>query len=170
MRKKMQSTKFIKSCLADALIKLLEQGYSFTEINVKDICALAGIGRTTYYRYFENKDGKENLILFKVFNAWEDYCVSRENELKESKLRVLINFLYENRNLLLLLNKHDLVSNALFKVFYVAVGPTPTDDKSKSYWKAFLAGSLYGIIVRWLELGFEDTPDYVFELLSEVYK
>lgn len=169
MRKKDQSTKFIKMCLADALLKLMEQGYTFDEINVKDICNLAGIGRTSYYRHFDNKSGKDNLILFKVYNGWEEYCLTRTEDLKKSKMKVLIEFIYSQRDLFLLLHKNGLTMTAIFDVMYLAIGPQGNEEKDTAYWKAFLACSIFGFIYNWLQTGFEDSPEYVYALISRVY-
>ena len=50
---KKNQTAFMKLCLADALIKLMKI-QDFDTINVNSICKEADIGRTTFYRYFEN--------------------------------------------------------------------------------------------------------------------
>lgn len=45
--KKEQSTRFLKLCLADAYIRLL-QTQDYAQISINAICACAGVGRTTY--------------------------------------------------------------------------------------------------------------------------
>ena len=69
--KKEQSTKFLKLCLADALLKMMESN-SYDSINIKAICKQAGVGRTTYYRYFDKKNSKEDLLVFKIIYEWKN--------------------------------------------------------------------------------------------------
>ena len=61
---KKNQTAFMKLCLADALIKLMKT-QDFDTINVNSICREADIGRTTFYRYFDNKNSKEEFIILK---------------------------------------------------------------------------------------------------------
>lgn len=169
MRKKDQSTEFIKTCLADALLKLMRQGDSFDEINVKDICNQAGIGRTTYYRHFDNKSGKDNLILFKVFTNWKNYCVDKTEALNKSRMQVLIDFFYSEKELFMLLHQNGLTMTAIFNVLYLAIGPAKDEPKETAYWRSFLACSIFGFIYNWLQRGFEDSPEYIYSLISKVY-
>lgn len=169
MRKKNQSTKFIKMCLADALIRLMRQGNSYSEINVSEICDLAGIGRTTYYRHFDRKNGKNELIRFKVYGCWEDYCADKSDELKKGVMKILIDFFYEQRDLFILLHENDLTMTALFDVLYLAIGPQKGDEKDAAYWKSFLACSIFGFLYNWIQTGFIDSPQYVYGLISKVY-
>ena len=169
MRKKNQSTKFIKMCLADALLLLMRQGKNFQDINVIEICSTAQIGRTTYYRHFDSKDGKEALLRFKIFAQWEDYCSTRVLELTQSKMKVLINFFYSEKEMFLLLHKNGLTMTAIFDVLYLAIGPRGDEEKDTAYWKAFLACSIFGIIYHWIQTSFEDSPEYVAALISQVY-
>ncbi len=172
MRKKDQSTEFIKMCLADALIKLMEQGDSFKEINVMDICNTAGLGRTTYYRHFDNKSGKENLILYKVYYGWAEYCKPRRAELEKSILRVLVNYIYSQKELFRLLHKNGLTMTSIFDVLYTAIGPDGldgTDDKGDCYRRSFLACSIFGFIYYWIRMDFEDSPEYVYSLIAQVF-
>lgn len=69
----------MKLCLADALIKLMKT-QDFDTINVNSICREADIGRTTFYRYFENKNSKEEILLFKIKYEWEQYSDRHEND------------------------------------------------------------------------------------------
>ncbi len=169
MRKKDQSTKFIKTCLADALIKLMEQGNGFEEINVGEICDLAGFGRSTYYRHFDKKSGKSNLILFRVYCKWEEYCRCREQEIEKSRMRALINFFYEERELFLLLDRNGLTRSIIFDILYLAICSVEGESKDMSYWRSFMACGIFGFIYNWIRSGFTDSPEYVYKLASKVF-
>lgn len=104
---KKNQTTFMKLCLADALIKLM-QTQDFDDININAICEKADIGRTTYYRHFDKKDNKEELLIFKIDYEWERYADEHGEETKTDKGASLTNFIYENRKLFFCLISTDL--------------------------------------------------------------
>lgn len=61
MGRRTESTEFLKECIADALIKLMEE-HSIDKIKVQEITELAGVGRMTYFRYFNSK---QEVLAFK---------------------------------------------------------------------------------------------------------
>ena len=50
-----ESTEFLKECMSDALIKLMEDR-SIEKIAIKQITRLAGVGRSTWFRHFSAKE------------------------------------------------------------------------------------------------------------------
>lgn len=104
---KKKQTEFLKLCLADGLIKLM-QTQDFDAINVNAVCKEADIGRTTFYRYFDNKNSKEDLLIFKIRYEWERYAERHEEEVTQDKGFALTNFIYENRRLFSLLYRSGL--------------------------------------------------------------
>lgn len=165
MRKKDQSTEFIKHCLADALIRLMERGEPFDQINVMQICDLAGIGRTTYYRHFDNKSGKANLLRFKIYRKWAAWCEPRLNQVDTYTISALVQFFYEERDLLMLIHRNGLTMSVMFDVLYYAIGPQPEDAKDFAYKRSVLACSIFGILYYWIERNMEDSPEYICEAL-----
>ena len=81
---KRNQTDFLKLCLADALIKLLESK-EYAEINVNEICELANVGRTTFYRHLDKDNGKEELLLFKINYEWDCYQERHDEEIKKDQ-------------------------------------------------------------------------------------
>ena len=82
---KKNQTAFMKLCLADALIKLMKT-QDFDTINVNSVCREAGIGRTTFYRYFENKNSKEEMLLFKIKYEWGSILTGTKMTCRERSL------------------------------------------------------------------------------------
>lgn len=101
---KRNQTVFLKLCLADALIKLMA-AQDYDSINVNAICELAGVGRTTFYRHLDSKNGKEELLIFKINYEWSRYADLHQEDVEKDRGFALICFIYENRRLLSLL--HD---------------------------------------------------------------
>ena len=65
-----KTTAFLKECLADALIELLEKK-PIEKITIPEIAGLAGVGRTTYFRNFHSK---EEMLSFKLIVLWERWA------------------------------------------------------------------------------------------------
>ena len=57
-----ETTAFLKECLADAFIELLDEKPA-AKITVTEIASRAGVGRTTYFRNFASK---EDMLTFKL--------------------------------------------------------------------------------------------------------
>ena len=79
----------MKLCLADALIKLM-LGQDFSSININTICEEAGIGRTTFYRHFDKKANKEDLLKYKLHYEWKTYMDFHPEEIEKDKAGVTI--------------------------------------------------------------------------------
>ena len=66
MARRTETTEYLKGCVADALIELMETT-PLEKIKVQDITDRAGVGRVTYFRYFESKT---DILSFKLMTLW----------------------------------------------------------------------------------------------------
>ena len=82
MRKKSESTEFIKKCLAQALIDIMWTK-EYKRISITEICNKAGYGRTTYYRHFDGD--KDEALLYIAHIEWKDYKAKHPIECKENE-------------------------------------------------------------------------------------
>ncbi len=124
----------MKLCLADARIKLMKT-QDFDNINVNSICREADIGRTTFYRYFENKNSKEEMLLFKIKYEWEQYSDRNEND-GQGKKPDLTEFIQDNRKLFSMLYQNNLIS-VIMRTLEDLIPSGETYDKQASYLMSF---------------------------------
>lgn len=162
---KKNQTLFMKLCLADALIKLM-QSQSFDEINVNAICEKADIGRTTFYRHFDRKNNKENLLIFKIDYEWERYADEHEEDAAKDKGKLLTNFIYENRKLFSLMNKHGLITTVM-QAMEKLIPDEEIDDKQASYLMSFFIYGYFGIIYQWIKYDFDETPEQIQKHIND---
>ena len=155
---------FMKVCLADALIKLMNT-QDFDSINVSAICKEANIGRTTFYRYFNNKNSKEDLLIFKINYEWECYKQKQEDIKKESDLG-LTDFIYENRKLFSMLYHNSLIT-VIMRVFEDFFTENKYYDKQSSYLMSFFTYGYFGIIYQWIKYGFDETPEQLQKHIND---
>ena len=65
-----KTTEFLKECMSDALIKLMQEK-NFSKITVNDITTVAGVGRSTWFRNFVTKS---DALTFKLVRLWERWA------------------------------------------------------------------------------------------------
>ncbi len=162
---KKNQTEFLKLCLADALIKLMET-QDFELININAICKEADVGRTTFYRHLDNKRGKEELLVFKVKFEWKRYVEIHVDEAKKDKGFTLLKYIYENKRLFTLLNKNGLII-ILMSLVEDLVTEGWEKDKKNSYLVAYFAYGYFGVIFQWIKYAFDETPEQVQKNISQ---
>ena len=155
---KKNQTVFMKLCLADALIKLMKT-QNLDTINVNSICREADIGRTTFYRYFENKNSKEEMLLFKIKYEWEQYSNKHENN-EQGKKADLTEFIYDNRHLFTMLYHNHLIS-VIMRALEDLIPSGETCNKQASYMMSFFIYGYFGIIYQWIKYDFDETPEQI---------
>ena len=155
---KRDQTAFLKLCLADALIKLMDTK-DFSEINVNAICREANIGRTTFYRYFESKNSKEDLLIFKILYEWEQYA-ARHTGIQQEKDFGLTGYIYENRELFTKLYRSGLIT-VIMRAFEELIPAGEPQDKQSSYLLSFFTYGYFGIIYQWIKYDFDEPPEQI---------
>ncbi len=156
---KKNQTDFLKLCLADALIKLLETK-EYADINVNEICETADVGRTTFYRHLDKNNGKEELLLFKITYEWDRYQEKHDEEIKQDQNMGMSSYIYENRKLFSLLYKKGLIT-LLMRAFEILVPGGEVPDKNMSYLMSFFTYGYFGIIYQWIKYDFDETPEQI---------
>lgn len=164
---KQNQTAFLKLCLADALIKLMNT-QEFDSINVNAICKQGDIGRTTFYRYFNNKNSKEDLLVFKINYEWENYAQRHLDDVEKDKGFAFTCFIYENRYLFSLFYKHNLITT-IMRIFenFIVAGESP--DKQSSYLMSFFTYGYFGIIYQWIKYDFDETPEEIQKHIGNTF-
>ena len=160
---KKNQTAFMKLCLADALIKLMKN-QDFNTINVNSICREADIGRTTFYRYFENKNSKEEMLLFKIKYEWAQYSDRHENDV-QGKKPDLTEFIYDNKNLFSMLYQNNLISVIMHALEDLI--PFGEYGKQASYLMSFFIYGYFGIIYQWIKYDFDETPEQIQKHIND---
>lgn len=155
----------MKLCLADALLKLMS-AQDFDSINVSAICDTAGIGRTTFYRHFDNKKNKEELLLFKILYEWDCYAQAHEEAVKADRGFALMNYIYDNREIFALLHNNGLVVT-IMRVFEQIVVREQPCEKNLSYILSYFTYGCFGVIYQWIKYNFDETPEQIQKHIAD---
>lgn len=161
--KKEESTKFLKLCLAEALIRMMQE-QSYESINISAVCERAGVGRTTYYRHFDTKGGKEELLVFKLVSEWKSYEEKHREEKEKDWTKLFLSFVYENRELLRLMYRSGLVT-AIMRAFDEFSGWK--EEKNSAYLRAFFVYGFFGVVYQWIRYDFDETPEQIVQHTAE---
>ncbi len=150
-----EGSDFIRECIGQTIISLMKIK-DFENISVSEICKVAHIGRTTFYRYFGTKNGKTNSLYFWLLNGW--------NKLYDKKLLLpeqdekFLTYLYSIKNELMILNTNGFsgIIYSLILEVYGAQGNEPY-----KYLKYAGAGIWLGVIKGLLDNRFNDSQEIV---------
>ena len=162
-----QTTAFLKECLADALIQLLETK-PVEKITIPEIASLAGVGRTTYFRNF---DSKEEMLSYKLIVLWdrwaEEHGVRKKHRYSLENALTFFGFNYSIRPLLSLLYRRGLQS-ALHRAFNLYMRPQHEAEPSEYYRGGFYSYGLYGLLDAWILRGFRESPEQMAQIAREL--
>lgn len=172
-----------------AFLELLEKK-DFEYITVKEICANAGVNRSTFYLHYETigdlltesvqyifdqfrsyfPDGNEQ-VMSKIRNADIENLYLITPEL----LRPYLTFISDHRRLFvtaLLKSEHFGLSKRYQKMFIHVLSPIldgfRIPQHKKDYMIRFYIGGIMGIVLEWLKRDCSDSIDFMIEIISEL--
>lgn len=151
-----EKSKIIRESIGESILSFLYTK-KFDKISICDICQKAGVGRTTYYRYYGNKSGKEDAIYYWLINRWEAYTKHQILSLEDTD-NAFLAYIFSIKSELLLLRDNNLIHVLDSFIIYVY---GPQDDKFDNvglyYVKYSGAGIWMGIIRAILYRNFADS-------------
>lgn len=163
MERRNITNEFLKECIADALIKLLQEK-PIENISISEITDLAGVGRSTYYRNFTSK---EDILSFKLHLIGKRWYQEEENNADmdmKSTLEKACHYLYEIRDLLNIFYQNGQI-HLICATMYDLVGITEEDNQNEKFMKAGLSFCAFGIIFQWLKDGMKENGDELAKIV-----
>lgn len=165
-----KSTEFLKECMADALIKLLDK-YPFDKITIDLVVCTAGVGRATWFRHFSSK---QEAVVYKLKLLWYRWCADNEiNEWRKfdpDNVEPFIMFFYTYKDIHRLLYKSGLMS-CIYDAFYTVMSEGYHVEKAGNYHTGFFAHGLFGLISEWIAGDYKDNPEQIiFIFKNEIIK
>lgn len=162
-----------KQQIMDALINLMED-HPYSEISVKQIVLETDLVRKTFYRNYSSKDDVlEAYINMKVY----EYTQALLDQ--PDPLTVIFEFCDNNRKLLELLHKNDMMYMLLVRLNEIIPRLNETTDMERNPFKkligdlepdyliAFNVGAIWNVIAKWVERGMEEPLDDVKNVLAQ---
>lgn len=166
--------------LYDGLAELMGKK-PFTAITVKDVVESAKVGRTTFYRNFDEIEDILRLRCDKVFEELIDYLRAylqknrQESETRVVLLKPLLRYFYLHSDIIELLmkvNRLDIIQES----FRMAIEPFKTQIMSRhdvaeeyaDYGLAIRTGVMMNILIYWIQSGKKQAPDDLADNLGKM--
>ena len=158
------TSEFLKDCMAEAVMKLLEQ-WPLDKIQVKQICDASGYHRASWFRAFHSKS---EAVTYHIVRLWEQWskrhgvAIRDDFDIEQAEDFFLYN--YEIRDKLRLLYQRGLMPE-LAASFTTVLVDTHANDPSRAYQSSIFAFSLYGILREWIIRDFDRTPSEMTDII-----
>ena len=151
-----KSSDFLKECVEESLIELLKT-HDYESIDIKELCEKAGVGRTSFYRYFKDK---ESVVRSYLTRLWRNWCARRgiDSSLKADKdtVRNILSFAKENGDVFTLMYRNEM-DWVILKAFREGTHETG----SPQYINRFMSHGLLAVLKDWVAKGFKESPEYI---------
>lgn len=161
-----KTTEFLKECMADALLNLMRRK-PCEQISITEITEEAGVGRSTWFRNFADKN---EALCFKLVQSWQHWL--DEHKPERDPLDWALNFFrfhYEYRSILALLYRSKLQPTLLNAITQIVLPAADTDPEG-SYRSSLVSHSLFGMLDEWIRRNFSEPPEELAELFCRLTK
>lgn len=156
---------YVVEHLTDAMLELLKEK-PLTDISISELCDRAGVGRTSFYRNFQEKEDIIKAYVGGLFQEWAEQCkMLPEGSVKET-VRVVFSHFEAHREFYGLLNKRGLVY-LLKDIILDLCSFNPEQEMAAAYASAYVGFFLYGWIEVWFRRGMRDTVEDLIAYLPE---
>ena len=171
----------------EALLQILEtKDYEY--ISVKEVCARAGVNRSTFYLHYESMDDLLNetieMINNKFYSSFQSNIKITNNILRKDKKELIfinetflvpyLNFILENKKLFLLQCKKPYIFKAdkKFKEWnndlFIPIATSFGIEKNiQNYFIRYFIDGIMAIIICWLE---NDCKEDINTIIDVIYK
>ena len=154
---------YVVEQLTAALLELLKER-PLGEISVSQLCEKAGVGRTSFYRNFQEKEDILRAHIKELFSDWAG-ALAKDPPLDRLILAMFTHF-EDHRDFYALLNERGL-TGLMRDVILELCGFRPDQEAKAAYASAFAAYSLYGWVEVWFRRGMRESAWEMAELFRQ---
>ncbi len=159
-----QPSEFLKDCMAEAVIKLLEQ-QPLEKIQVKQICDASGYHRASWFRAFHSKNEAVTYHMIRLWEQWsERHVIAIQDDFVIDNAEAFFQYNYEIRETTSLLYRRGLMTE-LASSFTSVLIDRHANDPIRAYQSAIFAFALFGILREWIIRDFDQSPTDMARIL-----
>ena len=156
---------YVVEHLTSSMLALLKEK-PIGDISISELCSMAGVGRTSFYRNYGEKEDIVKAYVKHLFQDWVDkYKEAPDLPVKEV-VRIVFSHFEANREFYTLLNERGLVY-LLKDIILNLCGFNPEQEMPAAYSSAYVAFFLYGWIEVWFRRGMKDTTEELIVYLPQ---
>ena len=185
---KSESKYFNTAQLMDEALLALLKKKDFEFITVKEICEKAGVNRSTFYLHYENVGDllteATEMINRKFHEGYKRWSVDLGTDniddvflITPEYIEPYLNFVRENKEIFRLVHEkpHIFNNKKAFEKMYTEIfshilDKFDLDQARKPYIFEFYSQGVLSIIMKWVEKGCKDDPEFIMELITDVIK
>lgn len=156
---------YVVEHLTNSMLVLLKEK-PIAEISISELCGMAGVGRTSFYRNYQTKEDIVKAYIAHLFQDWVNKCKKSSNLSVRETVQVVFSHFEANREFYSLLNKRDLVY-LLKDIILDLCGFDPEQEMAAAYSSAYVGFFLYGWIEVWFRRGMRDTTEELIACLPQ---
>lgn len=154
--------------ITDALL-ILMKNHPYNEITIKQILLESKLARKTFYRNFESKDDVLLSLLRRILEEYFDII----NNARGNVLDTIFEFADRNRELLMLLDRNDMLYVVLQSLNAFSAVMLENQNKvlnpfsklfdglNQEYLVALNIGAVWNVISLWIHRGMKQSPENV---------
>ena len=167
-----------KQSLAIALLQLLTTK-DINSIDVSELCKLAKINRTTFYKHYSNINDVLDELITDFFTRIKYFFTKNIHaENTTAKVVILLQFLKKNRTFIEVVmnnNFHDVIINKLYELDFVTSLLNKNLQYRKSiyvkedYYTGFIISGWYAVIRKWIIERCDLDENTLARLLTSIY-
>lgn len=156
---------YVVEHLTSSMLALLEEK-PIAEISISELCDMAGVGRTSFYRNYQAKEDIIKAYIAHLFQDWVNKCKKSPNRSVRETVQVVFSHFEANREFYSLLNERGLVY-LLKDIILDLCGFNPEQEMVAAYSSAYVGFFLYGWIEVWFRRGMRDTAEELIAYLPQ---
>lgn len=162
-------TRYTKKIINETFFYLLEQK-SLKKITVSEICTMAEINRSTFYRYYKDI---YDLIEQNINNILDEIKeeINKNPFEMDKQFDMIFKILYKHKDIFLLLKRKNMlkdISVNIFKYF-----SNLSKDEYSDVYHYFTYYGFVGVFRYWVDNNMEPSPEKIskqaFELFKKIY-
>ena len=156
---------YVVEHLTSSMLALLEEK-PIEEISISELCGMAGVGRTSFYRNYEDKEAIVKAYIEYLFQDWVDKWKASPDLPVREIVRIVFSHFEANRKFYSLMNERGLVY-LMKDVILDLCGFDPEQEMVAAYSSAYVGFFLYGWIEVWFRRGMKDTTEELIAHLPQ---
>ena len=156
---------YVVEHLTSSMLELLKEK-PISEISISELCGMAGVGRTSFYRNYEEKEDIIKAYIKRLFQDWVDKYKETPDLPVREVVRIVFSHFEAYRDFYTLLNERGLVY-LLKDIILNLCGFNPEQELVAAYSSAYVAFFLYGWIEVWFRRGMKDTTEELIDYLPQ---
>ncbi len=154
---------YVVEHLTNSMLELLKEK-PISEISVSELCSMAGVGRTSFYRNYKEKEDIVKAYVERLFQDWVNKYKETPDLPVREVVRIVFSHFEAHRDFYTLLNERGLVY-LLKDIILNLCGFNPEQEMCAAYSSAYVAFFLYGWIEVWFRRGMKDTAEELIAYL-----